>query len=124
MKYFLIAHVALELVFGVVFLTFPQVIPVGFFQNLPTQGLHIARMYAYSAIAMGILGFLTWQNRTEKKVLLVALPTLAVFHTGISLAQIFNPMNSSEPYAAGVLHSILGFVFFVYYLKERKKEGV
>jgi hypothetical protein len=122
MKYFLIANSVLELGFGIVFLIAPQIIPISFFQNLPAHGLHIARMYAYSAIAMGILGFLAWQNCAEKSVLLVVLPALAVFHVGISLAQIFNPMNSSEPYMAGVLHGILGFAFVVFYLKERESK--
>jgi hypothetical protein len=115
----LLLHTGIELTFGLLFLISPESIPVRFFHNLPPAGLHIACMYGYAALAMAVLGFQTWWHYPDRKVLLVALPALATFHTGIALAQISNPMNSSEPYLAGVFHSMLGFAFLMYYLRER-----
>ena len=75
-------------------------------------------MYAFAALAMAVLGYQIWHYYPERHILLVGLLVLATFHTGITLAQIFNPFNSSEPYAAGVLHGVLAFAFWVYYFKE------
>ena len=114
----LVLHFFLELIFGILFLFAPERIPVSFFQNLPAPAQHLARMYAFAALAMAVLGFQAWWHYPERHALLVSLLTLAVFHTGIALSQIFNPMNSSEPYLAGVFHSLFAFGFWVYYFKE------
>lgn len=119
LPFFLIFHVAIEAIFGILFLISPASIPVSFFHNLPTAGLYVARMYGYAALAMAFLGFQVWWNYPERKVLLATLPTLAIFHGGIALSQIFNPMNSSEPYLAGVMHSAFSFVFLMFYFRER-----
>ncbi|TAE07718.1 MAG: hypothetical protein EAZ95_18105 [Bacteroidetes bacterium] len=119
MQIWLFFHFAIELVFGILFLVSPSSIPLSFFQDLSPAGLYVARMYGFCAIAMAVLGFQAWRAYPDRQALLVSLPTLAVFHIGIAIAQIINPMNSSEPYMAGVMHSVLGFAFGVYYFKER-----
>jgi|GEM_PF-2792244 len=115
----LLLHCLLELVFGLLFLFSPNSIPLSLFQNLPTVGQYLARMYAFAALAMAVLGFQAWWHYPDRQVLLVSLLTLAVFHTGIAFSQIFNPMNSSAPYLAGVFHSLFAFAFWIYYFMEK-----
>ncbi len=117
MKAILYVHVLLELGAGLTFVLAPQAFPG--LENTQGQALHFLKAYGYAAIGMGALGIMALLRYYQEGTLPVALFTLAVFHTGIAIAQIHAPLIPAMQIEPLILHGTLGLVCWFYYWQEK-----
>jgi hypothetical protein len=119
MKILLILNILIEGIFGVLFIFAPQFIPITIFNAPPDSLLYMARMYGFAALAIALLSWLVLNQFHIQEVLVTGLLILAVFHTGICIAQFLHSIDVSETAGAGVMHAVLAVGFWLGYFSER-----
>ncbi|GAB4395993.1 MAG: hypothetical protein OHK0053_08310 [Microscillaceae bacterium] len=117
MKIALFLNFLIEGLVGLVFVIDPTLVPV----LAPGDALtmYLARMYGFAALSVTFLSLRAWLHYHEQSLLENTLFTLALFHTGIALAQFINELPTKDQIPPGVLHIVLALVFWVGYIRER-----
>jgi len=118
MKWFVLLNAALEIIAGVVFLFFPQLVPG--VNPEDANSAVLCRMYGAAALALGWYALLVFLNFREGPFR-GFLKTFIVFHLGVALASFHGVQAGLDTFNGPLgLHGLLGLACLIILFTRRQ----
>lgn len=107
MQFLLIANTIFEGAIGFLMIFMPETL----FLNANELSLALARTFGFAAIAISMLSLIIYSSSERREVLLGGYTSLALFHSGLTLAQAINFFQGFTSFPIVVAHGTFAVLF-------------